>query len=64
MTVAEFIEWLKTQDQRAEVRVMKITYGGVVKEVPFDPEDEKLWCYLNWRPSFDESELTLGEDNT
>jgi hypothetical protein len=45
MNVAAFIEWLKTQDQAAEVRVMRAermrnSYeGGMdVTDVPFDPD--------------------------
>jgi hypothetical protein len=43
MTVAAFIEWLKTQDQSAQVLVMRAQHargwesGMNVSEVPFDP---------------------------
>lgn len=44
MTVAEMIEWLKTQDQEAIVRVVKHSnrdsyymQGGSVEEIDFDP---------------------------
>jgi hypothetical protein len=44
MNVAAFIEWLKTQDQAAEVRVMRAERmrgwesGSSVTDVPFDPD--------------------------
>lgn len=44
MTVAEFIEWLKTQDQAAEVWVVEHSsgrgyydQGGRAEQVAFDP---------------------------
>lgn len=44
MTVAEFVEWLKTQDQAAEVWVVEhasgkgyYDQGGRARQVAFDP---------------------------
>jgi len=40
MNVAEFIEWLKTQDQTLDVEIIRCEGAGDYKEVwtsPFDP---------------------------
>lgn len=75
MNVAEFIEWLKTQDQEAEVRVLRaIEAGGYysskeVSDFPFDPEADDFEV-MDWtdnqfvkpeHPHFGKKELILGD---
>lgn len=52
MLVPEFIEWLKTQDQTAEVMCLQHTdgngyydQGGWTNEVDFDPTSGKVSTY-------------------
>ena len=55
MLVPEFIEWLKTQDQTATVRVLQHTsgsgyydQGGWTSEVDFDPQSGKVSTYIGF----------------
>lgn len=73
MTVREMIEWLKTQDQDAEVQVIRHFWcgdRGEAEETIFDPKDKSLWQYEDWRenqfvkpdaPFYKKRYLTLGE---
>lgn len=77
MTVAEFIEWLKTQDQEATVQVVRHTsgsgyydQGGNATLVDFDPK--QFAEYTDFRgssfihpgdPLFDKRLLLLGAKN-
>ena len=56
MTVAEMIEWLKTQDQEAIVQVVRhesgrgyYDQGGNTSIVDFDITDDNLMTYTNFR---------------
>jgi len=50
MTVAEFIEWLKTQDQGAIVCVVvQSDRDDGAHESDFDPVDGGHWAYQDWR---------------
>lgn len=76
MRVAEFIEWLKTQDQGAIVEVIYHTrgtgyydQGGNATAESFDPENSGHWYYTDFRgcqfvkedaPHFDKRFLCLG----
>lgn len=79
MTVAQFIEWLKTQDQEAIVQVVlhssKGSYyeqGGTATYMEFDPTNPNHHEYTDFRgnqfvkpndPHFDQRYLLLGEHN-
>ena len=75
MNVAEFIKWLETQDQEAEVHVLKFVEGtgweggGFVEEVPVDPTNDTTE-YRDFRgnpftredaPHFEKRYLILGD---
>lgn len=56
MLVPEFIEWLKTQDQTAEVMVLQHTtgsgyydQGGWTSEVDFDPLSGKVHTFFGYK---------------
>lgn len=55
MTVREMIEWLKTQDQDAEVEVLMKESGcgwdsgDYVTTVTFDASNRDLWDYTDFR---------------
>ena len=56
MLVPESIEWLKTQDQTAEVRCLQHTdgrgyydQGGWTSEVDFDPLSGKVSTYFDYK---------------
>lgn len=71
MTVADFIEWLKTQDQDATVLVVKHTSrDGTATTVNFDPSDNRLFEYSDFRGDRYKgsavhglNELLIGEHN-
>jgi hypothetical protein len=55
-TVAELIEWLRTQDQGAIVQVVQHTsdggyhsQGGTAQVVEFDPGEHDLFSYSDFR---------------
>lgn len=55
MLVPEFIEWLKTQDQTAEVRCLQhasgsgyYDQGGWTNEVDFDPTSGKVSTFIGY----------------
>lgn len=55
MLVPEFIEWLKTQDQTASIKVLQHTsgsgyydQGGWTQEVDFDPLSGKVSTYTHY----------------
>lgn len=75
MTVREMIEWLKTQDQDAEVEVLKKESGhgwdqsDYVTTVTFDATNRDLWGYADFRdlkdvdsPYYGKRYLTLGDN--
>jgi hypothetical protein len=71
MKVSEFIEWLKTQDQEATVRVLVAEFRNgcdITKEVDFTPE-LSYYCDLRGNPFvkvdspvFNQVTLLLGEN--
>ena len=72
MKVKEFIEWLKDQDQEADVLVFVAEYGregfAAWKQKPFDPLYSEYVDYRGIKrigkdhPRYGKSQLTLGED--
>ena len=74
MTVAEFIEWLKTQDQGAEVEVLRLEpgrgyAGDSIEVVDFEVDTGNLFDYTDMRgnefakgkPYENKRTLLLGE---
>jgi hypothetical protein len=71
MKVSEFIEWLKTQDQEADVKVVEKRagrdyQGDYVVEVDFDPEENAYYIDMRGnqfavgKPYENSRTLTLG----